>query len=82
MVRCIGFNTMLKTFDIRTDAKKWERAVERKLEKCDSADYSEMPIHLNNNKEFLLQKKQTAKNIYYILKNELDYFKIKFISNG
>lgn len=82
MVRCIGFNTMLKTFDIRTDAKKWERAVERKLDKCDSADYSEMPIHLNNNKEFLLQKKQTAKNIYYILKNELDYFKIKFISNG
>ena len=68
MVRCIGFNTMLKTFDIRTDTKKWERAVERKLDKCDSADYSEMPIHLNNNKEFLLQKKQTAKNIYYILK--------------
>ena len=82
MLRCIGFNSMLKTFDIRTDAKKWERAVERKLDKCDSADYSEMPIHLNNNKEFLLQKKQTAKNIYYILKNELDYFKIKFISNG
>ena len=41
MVRCLGYNTMLKTFDTRTNAKKWERAVEIKLDNDDSADYSE-----------------------------------------
>lgn len=33
MVRRKGFKTMVKTFDTRTDAKKWARAVERKLDK-------------------------------------------------
>ena len=32
MVRRKGFKTMVKTFDTRTDAKKWARAVERKLD--------------------------------------------------
>lgn len=41
MVRRKGFKTMVKTFDTRTDAKKWARAVERKLDTGDSADYSE-----------------------------------------
>ena len=37
MVRRKGFKTMVKTFDTRTDAKKWARAVERKLDMGDSA---------------------------------------------
>ena len=32
MVRCKSFKTMVKTFDTRTDTKKWARAVERKLD--------------------------------------------------
>ena len=77
MVRCISFNTMLKTFDIRTGAKKWERAVERKLDKCDSADYSEMPIHQNNNKEFLLQKKTNSKKYILYFKKRIRLFQNK-----
>ena len=77
MLRYLGFNTMLKTFYTRTDAKKWARTVERKLDKCDSADYSEMPIHLNNNKEFLLQKKQTAKKYILYFKKRIRLFQNK-----
>ena len=36
MVRRKGFKTMVKTFDTRTDAKKWARAVERKLDTGDT----------------------------------------------
>ena len=41
IVRRQGFKTFGKSFETLFDAKKWARAVERKLDTGDTADYSE-----------------------------------------
>ena len=41
IVRRKGFKTFVKSFETLSDAKKWARAVERKLDTGDTADYSE-----------------------------------------
>ena len=40
-IRRIGHKAINKTFDTQTDAKKWARALERKLDTGDFSDYSE-----------------------------------------
>jgi integrase len=37
----VGFKKILKTFDNKTDAKKWSRKIERKFDLGDLSDYSE-----------------------------------------
>jgi integrase len=41
IVRRKGFKTSVKSFETKTDAKKWARAMERKLDTGDYSDYSE-----------------------------------------
>ena len=40
-VRRRGFTTTFKYFPIRTEAKKWARAMENKLDRGDYSNYSE-----------------------------------------
>ena len=40
-VRRKGFKTLVKSFSTRTDAKKWARAMENKLDRGDYSNYSE-----------------------------------------
>ena len=40
-IRRKGFKTLMKSFDTRTDAKKWARNMEAKLDRGDYSDYSE-----------------------------------------
>ena len=37
-----GFKNIMKTFQTRTEAKKWGRAMERKLDVGDYSDYTEV----------------------------------------
>ena len=41
LVQRRGFKHLMKSFSTRTDAKKWARAIERKLDTGDYTDYSE-----------------------------------------
>ncbi|HJO13586.1 MAG TPA: site-specific integrase [Alphaproteobacteria bacterium] len=41
IIRRKGFKTSVKSFSTRTDAKKWARAIERKLDTGNYTDYSE-----------------------------------------
>ena len=40
-VRRKGFKTIVKSFDTRTEAKKWARTIERELDQGNCIDYSE-----------------------------------------
>ena len=40
-VRRQGFKTLVKSFETKTDAKKWARAMERKFDMGDYSNYSE-----------------------------------------
>ena len=40
-IRRLGHKAINKTFDTKTDAKKWARAIERKFDTGDYTDYSE-----------------------------------------
>ena len=41
IVRRKGFKTSVKSFETKTDAKKWARAIERKFDTGNYTDYSE-----------------------------------------
>ena len=41
IVRRKGFKTSVKSIETKMDAKKWARAIERKLDTGDYTDYSE-----------------------------------------
>ena len=40
-VRRKGFKTIVKSFDTRTEAKKWGRTIEREFDQGNYIDYSE-----------------------------------------
>ena len=40
-IRRKGFRTIVKSFDTRTQAQKWARGIERKLDMGDYSDYTE-----------------------------------------
>mgnify|MGYP006091189729 CR=1 FL=1 len=40
-IRRKGFKTLMKSFDTRTDAKKWARNMEAKLDRGDYSNYTE-----------------------------------------
>jgi len=59
IVRRKGFKTSVKSFETKTDAKKWARAIERKFDTGNFTDYSEASKFLLSDlfKRYISEKK-------------------------
>ena len=77
-IRRKGFRTIVKSFDTRTQAQKWARGIERKLDMGDFSDYSEASkLRLG---DLLLRYK--AENKHRRKKDwQNEEYKIKYILN-
>ena len=82
-----GFKTIVKSFDTKTQAQKWARGIERKLDMGDFSDYSEaskltlgdlLKRYRAENKHRLKKDwKNEEYKIGYILKDTIAWFKIQ-----